>query len=1021
MSEVARLTAVLDADVGGFRRAMGAANREIDSTHRNLSSLDRKFATTGAASGTMGRTMGRGMMVAGAAVAGFGVAAGVGLGIALKTGISEMKDYQTNVAATEAGLKSTNGVANVTRKGIEDLSASIEKKTGIDGDAVHAAQNLLLTFTKVRNEAGKGNDVFNQATKAAVDLSVRGFGSMDATSKMLGKALNDPTKGITALSRAGVTFTAGQKEQIKAMQESGDMLGAQKAILKEVNAQVGGSADAYGKTLPGSVDRLKRGLEGLAFTMTDALAPAMTTAIDWALANFPALQAAVGQAVDFMRPYIAAFGQVVGSVFGAISANSDRLRSGVSSLAPVMQSLGTAFQTVAQIAVQVAPAVGQYLATAFQTISRIAAAVAPIISNAFRTIGPTIGPLVIAIANLGAKVQAVLGTIIPPLVRALGPIFSVAFQVIAQVIRTVTSILEGDWRGAIVNLVKIPQVLLAGLGGIFASLIGKAASGIASGVKALWSALSSGLSSLVSRAMAKAGEIGRAIIQGIVDAIQAAPGAIKDALAGVLGGAIDFAKGILGIASPSKVFRFLGDMTMQGYLDGLASKEKDVPEAIVSTIQRGTNAAISAVNREIAKVNAAMPLIDLRAQAKIDLAGLTDPEKIKGQLEKVKTSISDKIDAALGTGTGGLGQKIGRYTQNLLRAYDAQTQAGVREIQKRLERDLDGIQKKFREAEALERKASSGTLKMIEANRKALTPAEAALKAEKEAQAQREAEADKAAALEQMRAAQLEGNASGIADAQKRLDEIAYREKIDALEKAADAERTQRDTAAAAAVEAEQKRFDDWLATQQANLEAELQAKRDAQATEQRDYEASREAMRVKYEDDLARITENMAKRGGAMQRGMQALRRITTGPLASAIASSGAELGQAFADSLSTSEKDIQRAVTRIGRLLAAYLKLNSPSDRGPLSTLDRWWTALPDTLVAGVDTSMIGQVAASIAAPDLTSGGAGSASPSAGAVIVNVTVQGSVTSERDLIDTVRSELLKTGQRNGTIFGGYA
>ena len=32
---------------------------------------------------------------------------------------------------------------------------------------------------------------------------------------MLGKALNDPVKGITALGRAGVTFTDEQKKQIK--------------------------------------------------------------------------------------------------------------------------------------------------------------------------------------------------------------------------------------------------------------------------------------------------------------------------------------------------------------------------------------------------------------------------------------------------------------------------------------------------------------------------------------------------------------------------------------------------------------------------------------------------------------------------------------------------------------------------------------------------------------------------------------------------------------------------------------
>ena len=46
------------------------------------------------------------------------------------------------------------------------------KKTGVDDEAIPSGENLLLTFTNIRNEAGKGNDVFDQATTATLDLSV---------------------------------------------------------------------------------------------------------------------------------------------------------------------------------------------------------------------------------------------------------------------------------------------------------------------------------------------------------------------------------------------------------------------------------------------------------------------------------------------------------------------------------------------------------------------------------------------------------------------------------------------------------------------------------------------------------------------------------------------------------------------------------------------------------------------------------------------------------------------------------
>lgn len=50
----------------------------------------------------------------------------------------------------------------------------------------------------------------------------------------LGKALNDPIIGMGALRKVGVAFTEAQKEQIKTLQESGDLMGAQKIILNEL-------------------------------------------------------------------------------------------------------------------------------------------------------------------------------------------------------------------------------------------------------------------------------------------------------------------------------------------------------------------------------------------------------------------------------------------------------------------------------------------------------------------------------------------------------------------------------------------------------------------------------------------------------------------------------------------------------------------------------------------------------------------------------------------------------------------
>jgi phage-related protein len=79
---------------------------------------------------------------------------------------------------------------------------------------------------------------------AAVDMAAAGFGEAESNAVQLGKALNDPIKGITALTRSGITFTAQEKKLIKTLVESGKTLEAQDMILAAIEKQVGGTAEA---------------------------------------------------------------------------------------------------------------------------------------------------------------------------------------------------------------------------------------------------------------------------------------------------------------------------------------------------------------------------------------------------------------------------------------------------------------------------------------------------------------------------------------------------------------------------------------------------------------------------------------------------------------------------------------------------------------------------------------------------------------------------------------------------------
>ena len=144
---------------------------------------------------------------------------------------------------------------------------------------------MLLTFKKIRNESGAGNKIFDQATRALVDMDVamtHGNSTSESLSKTairLGKALNDPVKGATALKRVGVDLDEAQKKQIATFVKSGDVMAAQKVILKELTSEFGGSAEALGTTFAGKINILRESLRNLGAELLSKLVPSFSAPV----------------------------------------------------------------------------------------------------------------------------------------------------------------------------------------------------------------------------------------------------------------------------------------------------------------------------------------------------------------------------------------------------------------------------------------------------------------------------------------------------------------------------------------------------------------------------------------------------------------------------------------------------------------------------------------------------------------------------------------------------------------------
>ena len=149
------------------------------------------------------------------------------------------------------------------------LAEKTAKLVGVDQNLIKEGQALLLTFKSVSADANKVGGVFDRATKAAIDLAAAGFGSVTTNAVQLGKALEDPIKGLAALGKSGVTFTAEQKELIKTLVETGRVAEAQEIILKAVETQVGGTAEATAN----ASDRMKVAFSQLQESLGQRLLP----------------------------------------------------------------------------------------------------------------------------------------------------------------------------------------------------------------------------------------------------------------------------------------------------------------------------------------------------------------------------------------------------------------------------------------------------------------------------------------------------------------------------------------------------------------------------------------------------------------------------------------------------------------------------------------------------------------------------------------------------------------------------
>lgn len=388
-------------------------------------------------------------------------------------------------AQTENVIKSTGGAAGVSAQHVADFAASLSDAAGqslFGDDKYQEATNLLLTFKNIKGET------LDLATTLTGDLAQALGGDPADQAMMLGKALDNPTKGMTALGKAGLTFTEEQKAQIEAMQAAGDMAGAQAIIIAELNSQVGGSA-AAAAAANGGMAQLTGQLGEMGESIGAALLPVINQFVSFALTNLiPALQSAgetlstligtfstaegavgaLGLDLDTLtgtwnsmaatvQGAVAALTPIVMGVFGAIQGaiteHGDAIRANLgaawataqATVASVLEAIGSVVQTVLGVVTAFVSKHGDdikaFLGTTWETISQIIklamdliqATIVPIFTSIAGFIGEHSDQITALLEGAWAIIKATIGTVL---------------TVIKGLLTAALQVIKGDWSGA---------------------------------------------------------------------------------------------------------------------------------------------------------------------------------------------------------------------------------------------------------------------------------------------------------------------------------------------------------------------------------------------------------------------------------------------------------------------------------------------------------------------------------------------------------------------------------------------
>lgn len=493
---------------------------------------------------------------------------------------------QIGAAASPAFERITQGAANAATSISTKLAAAF--KSGALESAINGAIDAIAQLGRI------AGNVFEGLGNIFENLNAGGEGLFSVLEKV--------TAGF-----AKVTASQGFQQALTALSQTLNV------VVETVLPLLSQALQALGpvfQALAAPVQILVRALgDGLSKIIV-ALEPVLVS-----------VGQAFGQLVIAVTPLINLAATLIAAVLPGLIPLFDALGSTLNTLVPFIETLATALATAlvplftkiaTEVLPQLLPPLVELSTKLIPVLTEVILELAPVlttIATVFGEVLVAVTPLIVELINMTLAIGEQLTPILAPLLAGIIALTQFGFNFLASiitgvvipVINIIVDLLRGDftaaWEGAkelVRNVAAKVGELIAAMNERIKSILTDLARAAGEKTRELVNSFTTEFNKLVSKAGEIASQVpgavlaglghlgsllvsaGADLVRGLINGIRSQLGALRDMASQVAETVSGSVKDLLGISSPSKVMREVGQDTMAGFELGIADQIPDL-------------------------------------------------------------------------------------------------------------------------------------------------------------------------------------------------------------------------------------------------------------------------------------------------------------------------------------------------------------------------------------------------------------------------------------------------------------